>query len=155
VPPLTAKFRGGFPPDPVPPIPRVLRFKLEGIVPTPEACKLMLERAGVIVTELSEDVSSTAPSTPLSDVTPPPPPGRYGCPLMLERPVIELTLLREGGVVNEEKDAYRFVELTPIYPKSDVVPVSCKTNLPRAKSPQILLSLLTTVITLLGLPSRF
>jgi hypothetical protein len=33
---------------------------------------------------------------------------------MLESPVIELTLLREGGVVNEEKDAYRFVELTPI-----------------------------------------
>jgi hypothetical protein len=76
VPPLTAKFRGGFVPDPVPPIPRVLRFKLLGIVPTPDACKLMLEIAGVIVTELSEDVSSTAPSTPLSDVTPPPPPGR-------------------------------------------------------------------------------
>jgi hypothetical protein len=78
VPPLTAKFRGGFPPDPVPPIPRVLRFKLEGIDPAPDACKLMLEIAGVIVTELYEDVSSTAPSTPLSDVTPPPPPGTYG-----------------------------------------------------------------------------
>jgi len=122
VPPLTAKFRGGFPPDPVPPIPRVLRFKLEGIDPAPEACKLMLERAGVIVTELSEDVSSTAPSTPLSDVTPPPPPPVYETPLILERFVIlrTLRLLRdkfEGIVPPPPPD-------TPVIPAPDAAYVS-------------------------------